>query len=92
MAVLGYLAKLERGLGLAFGARFQHDFSIIMFSIQWTKFQYHISFLSQDIKHNVLLSSYLDSRCRHKLIFFLNQPLKEWLTGKKRGEDKNTKT
>ena len=61
MDVLGYLAKLERGLGLAFGARFQHDFSIIMFSIQWTKFQYHISFLSQDIKHNVLLSSYLDS-------------------------------
>ena len=27
MAVLGYLAKLKRGLGLAFGAHFLHDFS-----------------------------------------------------------------
>ena len=25
------------------------------------------------------------------LRFFLNQPLKQWLTGKKRGEDENTK-
>ena len=25
------------------------------------------------------------------LRFFLNQPLKQWLTGEKRGEDKNTK-
>ena len=29
---------------------------------------------------------------RHELLrFFLNQPLKQWLTGEKRGEDKNTK-
>ena len=27
MAVLGYLPKLKRGLGLAFGAHFLHDFS-----------------------------------------------------------------
>ena len=33
MAVLGYIAKLRRGLGLAFGARFLHDFSIKMFLI-----------------------------------------------------------
>ena len=25
------------------------------------------------------------------LRFFLNQPLKQWVTGKKRGEDENTK-
>ena len=31
MAVLGYLAKLKKGLGLAFGAYFLHDFSIKMF-------------------------------------------------------------
>ena len=31
MAVLGYLAKLKRGLELAFGADFLHDFSIKMF-------------------------------------------------------------
>ena len=41
-----------------------------------------ISFSS--IKHNVLLSSHLDSWWRHKLLrFFLNQLLKQWLTGKK---------
>ena len=28
MAVLGYLAKLKWDLRLAFGAHFQHDFSI----------------------------------------------------------------
>ena len=28
---------------------------------QWTKFQCHIFFASQDIKQNVLLSSFLDS-------------------------------
>ena len=33
MAVLGYLAKLKKGLGLAFGAYFLHDFSIKMFLI-----------------------------------------------------------
>ena len=33
MAVLGYLAKLKRGLGLAFGAHFLHDFSIKIFCI-----------------------------------------------------------
>ena len=33
MAILGYLAKLKRGLGLAFGADFQQDFSMKMFLI-----------------------------------------------------------
>ena len=66
MAVLSYLAKLKRCLGLAFGAHFLHDFSIKMFCIylilyQWKKFQCHILLLSQDIKLNVLVSSYLDS-------------------------------
>ena len=35
MAVLGYLAKLKRDLELAFGAYFQHDFSIKMFLIKY---------------------------------------------------------
>ena len=65
MAVLGYLAKLKRGLGLPFGAHFLHDFSIkkvpYLILYQWTKFQCHTLFLSQDIKQNVLLSSYLDN-------------------------------
>ena len=33
MAALAYIAKLKRGLGLAFGAHFLHDFSIKMFLI-----------------------------------------------------------
>ena len=63
MAVLGYLAKLKRCLGLAFGAHFLHDFSIkcsILILYQCTKFQCHALFLFQDIKQNVLLSSYSD--------------------------------
>ena len=55
---LGYLPKLKRGLGLAFGAHFLHDLS----NNQWTEFQCHTFFPSQDIKQDVLLSSYLDSQ------------------------------
>ena len=36
MAVLAYIAKLKRGLGLAFGAHFLHDFSIKMFLIKFS--------------------------------------------------------
>ena len=65
MVVLGYLAKLKRGLMQAFGAHFLHDFSVKFFPYlilyQWTKFQCHTLFLFRDIKQNVLLSSYLDS-------------------------------
>ena len=65
MAVLGYLAKLKRDLGLAFGAHFQHDFSIKMLLIEYSvngqSFNVTPSlFLSQDIKQNVLLYFYLD--------------------------------
>ena len=66
MAVLGYLPKFKRGLGLASGVHFLHDFPIQMFLLslifcQWTKFQCHTLFPSQGIKENVLLSSYLNS-------------------------------
>ena len=62
MAVLGYLPKLKRSLGLAFGAHVLHVFSakVSLFNtLSMTKFQYHTFFPSQDIKQNVLLSSYL---------------------------------
>ena len=65
MTFLSYLLKLKRGLGLAFGAHFLHNFfnkSVSYLIVyKWTKFQCHNLFLSQDIKQNVLLSSYLDS-------------------------------
>ena len=70
MVVLGYLAKLKRGLGLVFGAHFLHDFSIQMFLIQYSingqSFNV-IVFPSQDIKQNVLLGFYLDSSWCYKL-------------------------
>ena len=58
MAVLGYLAKLKRGLGLPFGEHFLHDFSIKVFnSISMDKWTLsHTLFLSQVVKQNVLLS------------------------------------
>ena len=65
MAVSGYLAKLKRGLGPAFGAQFLHDFfhknALYLIIYQWTKFQSYTLLFSQDIKQNVLLSSYSDS-------------------------------
>ena len=65
MVFLDYLTKLKRGLGLAFDAHFLHDFfdkSVpYLIFYEWTKFQCHNLFLSQDFKQNVLLSSYLDS-------------------------------
>ena len=62
MAVLGYVAKLKRGMGLAFGAYSLHDAQKknvpYLIFYQWTEFQCHIFFPSQDIKQNVLLRSY----------------------------------
>ena len=58
MSNLGYVPKLERGLGLAFEAHFLHDFfhknvSYLIIYL-WAKFQCHTVFPSQDIKQNVL--------------------------------------
>ena len=64
MSVLGFLAKLKRGLRLTFGEHFLHDFFhknvqyLILY--QWPKFQCHTLILSEYIKQNMLLSSYLD--------------------------------
>ena len=62
MAVLGYLAKLRRGLGLAFGAHFLHDLSIKMF---------HIITLSMDkvsMPHLISFSRY-QTKCVIKFLF-----------------------
>ena len=65
MAILGYLPKLQRGLGLDFGAHFFymifHKNVLYLILYQLTRFQCHAFFPSQDIKQNVLLSSYLDN-------------------------------
>ena len=70
MALLSYLSDLKRVPGLAFAARFLRDFSIkysLLNTLSLDKVQCHIFFPSQDIKQNVLLSSYLDNYWRHKL-------------------------
>ena len=63
MAVLGYLPNLKRDVGLAFGAHFQFYFSVKTFlnTLSIDKVQRYIFFPPQDIKQNVLLSSYLDN-------------------------------
>ena len=95
MAVLGYLAKLKKGLGLAFCAHFLHNFfcknALYLIFYQWTKFQFHTFFLSQDIKQNVIKFLFRQLMTLYTLLFFLGQPLKYWLTGEERGEDENTK-
>ena len=60
MVVLDYIANLKRGLGLPFAAHFLHDFSLFN-AISMDKVSMPQLFSSQDIKQNVLLSSYLDS-------------------------------
>ena len=62
MAALGYLLKLKRDLGLAFGgAHFLHDFSrktflnYLILYLSMDKVSMSYFFPSQDIKQNVLL-------------------------------------
>ena len=49
MAVLSYLSTLKRGLRLAFGEHFLHDFSLLN-TLPIDKVQCHIFFPSQDQK------------------------------------------
>ena len=52
MAVWGYIAKLKKEMGLGFGDTckvFSEEVPYLIF-FQWTKFQCHILFPSQDIK------------------------------------------
>ena len=93
--VLDYLSKLKGGLGLTFGTHFLHDFSIKFFFYlilyQWAKFQCHTFFPSHDIKQNVIKFMLRQLMMSQTIIFMLDQPLKQWLTGTARGEDGNTK-
>ena len=58
--------KSKKGSGTSFWCTFSAWFFhknvlYILILYQWTQFQCHTFFLSQDIKQNVLLSSYLDT-------------------------------
>ena len=89
MVVLGYLEKLENGLGLAFGTHFLHDFYIKMFgfntlSMDKASMSHLISFSRYQTKR-VIKSLFRQVMTLQTLRFFLDQPLKQWLTGNKRG-------
>ena len=81
--------KKESGNSLwsTFSAWFSNKNVPYLILYQWTKFQCHTFFPSQDIKQNVLLSSYLDSWWRHKLwdLPSINLKSNGW-QGEKEGE------
>ena len=60
----GLFSKITKGSGASFwctfSAWFFHKNVPYLILYQWTKFQCHNLLLSQDIKQNVLLNSYLD--------------------------------
>ena len=84
------LTKIKKGSGTSFwcifSAWFFHKNVPCLILYQWTKFHCDTFFPFQDIKQNVFLSSYLDCWWCH-IRFILDQALKEWLTGRKEGED-----
>ena len=51
----------------------------------------HLISFSRYQTKRVIKSLFRQVMTSQTLRFFLNQPLKQWLTGKKRGEDENTK-
>ena len=89
----GLFSKIKKGSGASFWCTFSAWFShrkvpyLILY--QWTKFQCDTLFLSQDIKQNVLVSSYLDSWWHHKLwdFFWINLLSNGW-QGRKEGKMK----
>ena len=91
----GLLTKIKNGSGTSFwctfSVRFFHENVPFLISYQWTKFQCHTFFLSQDFKQNVLRSSYLDSWWHHNFNIYLGSSSKAMAAGRKSGEDGNTK-
>ena len=78
----GLFTKIKKGFGASFWSTFSVWFLHKIFYVilyQLTKFQCHTFFPSQNIKQNMLLSSYLDNWWR----FIFNHPRKQWSTGKK---------
>ena len=75
-----------------FSAWFFKENVLYLILFQRIKFECHTFFPFDDIKQNLLLSSYLDKWWRYKLFrFIFDHLLKQWPTGRKRGEEGNTK-
>ena len=86
IAILGYLPKLRRGLGLAFGAHFLHEFSIKMLLISYSIIGQSLNVIS------FFLLKVSNKICYEVLIWTVDDVinLKIYLQSK-RGEDGNTK-
>ena len=90
----GLFSKIKKGSGASFWCIFIewffHKSVSYLILYEWTKFQCHTLFVSQDIKQVVLLSSYLvDGVINFKI--FLGSISKAMVDREKRGEDENTK-
>ena len=94
MAVLDHLRKLKRGLGLALGAHFLHDFSIKMFIILYSvcgeSFNV-IPFSFSMYQTKCVKFLFKQLMTSQTLRFIFDYPLKQWRTGRKRGEVRNIK-
>ena len=94
MAVLGYLPKLKRGLGLGlrFCIIFQYKCSLFnTLSIDKVSISYLYSFTRYQTKC-VIKFLFRQLMTSQTLRFIFDQPLKQWLTGRKRWADRNTKS
>ena len=101
MAVLCYLPKLERSLGLAFDAHFLHDLHFLHFLHKKCSLFNSLSMDKTSMSHLFSFSRY-QTKCVIKFLvrqlmiswtlrFIFSHALKQWPTGRKRGEDGNTK-
>ena len=91
--VLGLFTKIKRGPETSFWCTFLHDFSTKMFFIAYSiKFQCHNSFTFPRYQTKCVIKFLLGQLMMSQTMrFMLDQPLKQWLTGGRRGEGRNTK-
>ena len=88
-----YLPKLKSGLGITSGTHFLHDFPMKSslfntLSMDKVSMLYLFSFLRNQTKC-VIQFLFRQLVASKTLRFIFHQPLKQWLTGRKKGEDGN---
>ena len=89
----GLFSKIKKGAGASFWCTFSAwSFckNVPYFSINGQSFSVTPSFSRYQTKC-VIKFSFRQLMTSWILRFFLNQPLKQWPTGRKRGKDRNTK-
>ena len=95
MTVFNYLPKLQRGLGLAFAAYFLHDFSIKMLFIWYSIYGQSFSVIPFSFSRYqtkcVIEFLFRQLMASWILRFIFDHPLKQWPTGRKKGNDRYTK-